>query len=171
MLARLSEAGVIIRYRVPAVEVPAGVRRLIEVRNFRRFQRPHPKETIVFAAGPDDPGAVVEGGASAPAAAVAGVVPYRSPDPSHRGHSVCGRVCLPAFLAESFARALGGPDPDLRVRAWAAAVLVEAREAGPIAESPAKWWRGQWRGYVGRLADAGADALFDAEAGDGGRAH
>lgn len=152
---RLIAAKLITRYTAPAADALDGARVLLEIRNFLKHQKPHPKEKILYP-GPGDPGSSVAAGAGA------GIVGLVAGGAAHRGHAVCGRVCLPTFLCDQFAAALGGADAPVRVRSWASALLRDVREDGaPIADAPVDWWRARWREYVSVLAEAGAPRLLD----------
>lgn len=87
----------------------------------------------------------------------------------HRGHALCGRVCVPAFLHQQFCAGLGTDTADETLRAFYRRVLDGI--TGPIAPDPVKFWRdrvaAQWPApSVNRKPSevrAGGDAyeLFD----------
>jgi hypothetical protein len=155
VLERLEAAGLITRYQGTALAEdgkPEGAPlALIEIRTFVKHQSPHPKEKTKYSAPAeaDDPALGVAGGLVAEGSA-------------HRGHAVCGRVCLPAFLCEQFVQALGGADAPMRVRSWAVSVLRLVDQSPEIiALAPVEWWRAQWRAYASLIAAAASDGAAE----------
>lgn len=61
---------------------------------------------------------------------------------SHRGHSWCGeRSCVPEFLHERFAKAIGSSTADADLRAFYADTLDSLPESQRIDSDPVKFWQ------------------------------
>jgi hypothetical protein len=78
----------------------------------------------------------------------------------HRGHAVCGRVCVPALLHDRFRGKLGGTDSDRRLRVWYGETLDAIPDETPIAEQDFKFWETRFAAWVKVAAsNAAMDAL------------
>ncbi len=166
VIDRLVDVGLIVRYRGRALEhdrkkkgnpKPVGdALALLYVPKFKKHQNPHPKERINYEA-PEDVQAAFDLTTGEVFESVAGVPVdrLRYDGPEHKPHAVCGRVCLPEFLCDQFARQLGGEKPRDRVIAWALVMLRAAASLdAPIALPPVDWWRDAFKAHVAGLTEA-----------------